>query len=71
MADKFKPVVLTAEEAAKIDPAKIGKGIPVGDGEVQAQDFSVKCGQCEYNYWTRQQFQYTICPNCGLITQWW
>ena len=71
MAGKNTPVVLTAEEAAKIDPAKIGKGIPVGDGEVQAQDYIVTCGRCDHNFWLRLKYQYTVCPNCGIITKWW
>ena len=71
MAEKFKPVVLTAEEAAKIDPAKIGKGTPAGNGEVQAQAFIVTCGGCGFNYVIAQRYQFTVCPNCGRITQWW
>lgn len=71
MAEK-EPVTISKEEAAAIDPNKIGKGIPVeGDSEVEAQGYTITCGSCGNKFWNRENWQYTICPFCGIIKKWW
>ena len=71
MAEKRNPVLLSAEEAAKLDPAEIGKGV-AAEGEVEAQSgYNVPCSNCNKRYWNAKDFRYTQCPYCGHITKWW
>ena len=70
MAEKFNPVLLSDEEAAKIDASKIGKGV-AAEGEVEAQGYTITCSGCGQKYWNQGNYQYTICPYCGKIMQWW
>ena len=71
MTKKLNPVTLTAEEAAKLDPKEIGKGVAAPAGEVEAQGYTVPCSKCGNRYWNRENFRYTMCPLCGNITKWW
>ena len=60
---------LTKEEAAKIDPKEIGKGVPAEKGEVEAQGYTITCS-CGHRFYIFKNFRYTICPNGGLIKEW-
>ena len=61
---------VSKEEAAKINPAEIGKGVSVTEGEVEAQGYTITCGKCGHKFYIHQNFRYTICPSCGLIKEW-
>lgn len=69
--EKFEPIELSAEEAAKIEKDLIEKGIPAEEAEVEAQGLMLTCKTCSKSYWNSRKFQYSMCPYCGTIKKWW